>query len=352
MRLYDPRAQRRPIKKIKFMDVPITSVNTCYRDNHILAANSIGEMGLFDLRSKSELSQFLFNYFFVVLIFAVSLLNVSHYSPSSIHPTAAYVATCGIDRFVRVHDIESRKLVNKYCLTLAVYYTKGHFHMTFSSSHIYCKTRLNRVLIRSELSILGHVKIEQDDEEWEQLRRGSRSDGESDISNLSESSGSNTEECEELFVSEDSLHDTDVQKNFRKRKDSDTINDETNSKPAIKKKKALMRKKRKEDAEMEDEVFDEPEPRKKIKIAKGLKRKENVEIKLELTNCGLVLLHNCSKWLDVLSTKNILAAEPSQFYINYSHKLIIVHLVNDNEIQLTSNEYQIIVSVLHRSILN
>ncbi|KHJ86907.1 hypothetical protein OESDEN_13330 [Oesophagostomum dentatum] len=55
MRLYDPRAQRRPVKKIPFMDVPITAVSLCYRDNHVLAANSIGEMGLFDLRSKSKL---------------------------------------------------------------------------------------------------------------------------------------------------------------------------------------------------------------------------------------------------------------------------------------------------------
>lgn len=43
------------MKKIPFMDVPITAVSRCYRDKHVLAANSIGEMGLFDLRSKSEL---------------------------------------------------------------------------------------------------------------------------------------------------------------------------------------------------------------------------------------------------------------------------------------------------------
>ncbi|CAD6193138.1 unnamed protein product, partial [Caenorhabditis auriculariae] len=52
MRLYDPRAQRRPIAKIRFLENPITTTSLCYKPNHVLAANSIGEMGLFDLRSK------------------------------------------------------------------------------------------------------------------------------------------------------------------------------------------------------------------------------------------------------------------------------------------------------------
>ncbi|KIH67421.1 hypothetical protein ANCDUO_02250 [Ancylostoma duodenale] len=68
MRLYDPRAQRRPVKKIPFMDVPITAVSRCYKDNHVLAANSIGEMGLFDLRSKSKCLKFFQTFCYIIFL--------------------------------------------------------------------------------------------------------------------------------------------------------------------------------------------------------------------------------------------------------------------------------------------
>ncbi|KAK6013024.1 WD domain, G-beta repeat protein [Ostertagia ostertagi] len=101
LRLYDPRAQRRPVKKIPFMNVPITAYK--------------GQAG------------------------AIRSIDA--------HPTAPYVATCGIDRFVRVHDIDTRKLAHK----------------------IYCKTRLNRVLLRSEMPSLTTV-VEGNDEEWMELK--------------------------------------------------------------------------------------------------------------------------------------------------------------------------------------
>ncbi|VDM53612.1 unnamed protein product [Angiostrongylus costaricensis] len=135
LRLYDPRAQRRPLKLIPFMDVPITAVSRCYRDNHVLAANSIGEMGLFDLRSK---------------VHPVCKYKGQAGAIRSIdaHPTAPYVASCGIDRFVRVHDIDTRKLAHK----------------------VYCKTRLNRVLMRSELPSLSTVIEGKSDQEWAELK--------------------------------------------------------------------------------------------------------------------------------------------------------------------------------------
>ena len=59
MRIYDPRAQRRPVKTIPFMDKSITAVSNCFRDDHILAANATGEMGMFDIRAKGYFLQFI-----------------------------------------------------------------------------------------------------------------------------------------------------------------------------------------------------------------------------------------------------------------------------------------------------
>lgn len=123
MRLYDPRAQRRPVKKLEFMKNPIMCTSLTNNTNQILAANSIGEMGLFDLRSKIHpMCKFKGQ--------AGSVRSISG------HPTMPLAASVGIDRFLRVHDLQTRKLIHK----------------------IYCKTRLNRVLLRNELSISNDKK--------------------------------------------------------------------------------------------------------------------------------------------------------------------------------------------------
>lgn len=100
MRLYDPRAQRRPVKKMVFMENPIMSTSLTYKTNNILAANSIGEMGLFDLRSK---------------VHPVCKFKGQAGSIRSIdgHPTMPLAASVGIDRFLRVHDLQTRKLIHK-----------------------------------------------------------------------------------------------------------------------------------------------------------------------------------------------------------------------------------------------
>uniref|UniRef100_A0A8R1DI56 G2/mitotic-specific cyclin-B3 n=1 Tax=Caenorhabditis japonica TaxID=281687 RepID=A0A8R1DI56_CAEJA len=134
MRLYDPRAQRRPVKKMVFMENPIISTSLTYKPNHVLAANSIGEMALFDLRSK---------------VHPMYKFKGQAGSIRSIcgHPTMPLAASVGIDRFLRVHDLQTRKLVHK----------------------IYCKVRMNHVLLCDNLSILNDnkAKKENDNDESE-----------------------------------------------------------------------------------------------------------------------------------------------------------------------------------------
>jgi hypothetical protein len=59
IRLYDVRAQRRPVMQESWMEEPIQALSTCSRDWHVLAGNNLGELGAFDLRSsnKSTLKQ-------------------------------------------------------------------------------------------------------------------------------------------------------------------------------------------------------------------------------------------------------------------------------------------------------
>lgn len=52
IRIYDPRTQRRPVKQVAWSDKTIRAVSTCFKDQYLLAGNSGGDVGLFDLRGK------------------------------------------------------------------------------------------------------------------------------------------------------------------------------------------------------------------------------------------------------------------------------------------------------------
>ncbi|KAK6041605.1 WD domain, G-beta repeat protein [Cooperia oncophora] len=135
------------------------------------------------------------------------------------HPSAPYVATCGIDRFVRVHDIDTRKLAHK--------------------KEINCDS--------DSASASG-----SDDDE-------------------------SVDECnwEKLGVSDDD--DPMNNGTLRKRRDEEAASIENEScgdEPASKKRRVTKSKKRRE----EPEAAEEPaEPCKKARIAKGVKRHDEIK---------------------------------------------------------------------------
>ncbi|UMM38390.1 hypothetical protein L5515_009827 [Caenorhabditis briggsae] len=193
MRVYDPRAQRRPVNKLKFMENPIMCTSLTNKTNQVLAANSIGEMGLFDLRSKVHpMCKFKGQ--------AGSIRSIDG------HPTMPLAASVGIDRFLRVHDLQTRKLIHK----------------------IYCKTRLNRVLLRNELSILNDRKnaakkeVDEDETEYGNMTQDGYRDSEDEddvwdvMEPVTKKQKMSEDDVVEVPVEED---DEDVpKKNLRKRK--------------------------------------------------------------------------------------------------------------------------------------
>jgi len=134
IRLYDPKAQRKPVQDFKWADNPITALSTCHRDGHIIAGDNRGNLALFDLRSKIRPIQ-------KYRGFAGSIRSI--YA----HPTEPFMASCGVDRFLLVHNIENRRTLNK----------------------IYCKTRLNSVVLRSESSLTAKKKSSDDEDEDDEM---------------------------------------------------------------------------------------------------------------------------------------------------------------------------------------
>ncbi|KAI1717633.1 WD repeat-containing protein 74 [Ditylenchus destructor] len=131
VRVYDPRVQRRPIRDFEWLDEPIQALSNCCRDNFVLVGNSRGELGLIDLRTKISLAQ-------KYRGFTGSLRCIDA------HPSEPLFASCGIDRFVVVHDLNTRKILKK----------------------VYCKAQLNAVLISRNNSLMKQgIKTEEGEDD-------------------------------------------------------------------------------------------------------------------------------------------------------------------------------------------
>jgi ribosome biogenesis protein NSA1 len=105
VRVYDPSSHcRRPVVSILFDESRITSM--CLRPNNphqVFVGNVHGGMALIDLRAKGKV--------------------VQHYKGAEgsirdvcCHPSQNVVASCGLDRFLRIHDIDSREVLHKFYL--------------------------------------------------------------------------------------------------------------------------------------------------------------------------------------------------------------------------------------------
>ncbi|CAD5114380.1 DgyrCDS3513 [Dimorphilus gyrociliatus] len=103
IRLYDLSGkQKRPVLEAKYDEYPLTSLALVGDGNQVIVGNTHGNMGLIDLRK----GQLVYNYKGI----AGSIKSLM------CHPSSKYVASCGLDRFVRVHDIKTRKLEYKFYL--------------------------------------------------------------------------------------------------------------------------------------------------------------------------------------------------------------------------------------------
>ncbi|XP_018420355.1 PREDICTED: WD repeat-containing protein 74 [Nanorana parkeri] len=143
VRVYDPNTpQRRPVLEALFGEDPLTALSITPDGRSVVVGNSHGNMGVIDLR-KGKL---------------LCALKGSAGSVRSIqcHKSMPVVASCGLDRFMRLHSLNDKKLLHK----------------------VYLKSRLNCLLLTShdkweeeELTPLPtqDVKDEEDDEVWGNL---------------------------------------------------------------------------------------------------------------------------------------------------------------------------------------
>ncbi|XP_056592589.1 WD repeat-containing protein 74 [Triplophysa dalaica] len=146
VRVYDPStSQKRPVLEAQFGEYPLTALSLTANQNTVVVGNTHGELATLDLR-KGLMCGCLKG-----LSGAVRGLQC--------HPSLPLVASCGLDRFLRVHSLEDRSLQHK----------------------VYLKSRLNCVLLSSReqesssVDVTGdveEVKAEEDkdeDEVWDTM---------------------------------------------------------------------------------------------------------------------------------------------------------------------------------------
>lgn len=133
-------------------EYPITAMSI-YRDNQVVVGNTHGSMALLDFRMGKLVHVF--------KGFAGSIRSIK------CHATEPVVASCGLDRFFRVHDINTRELTHKK-------YMKSRLNCLLLSKHKWIKDATkdveNAVEVTEDTNHESNSKDSEDEEEvWNQM---------------------------------------------------------------------------------------------------------------------------------------------------------------------------------------
>ncbi|XP_071108470.1 WD repeat-containing protein 74-like [Haliotis cracherodii] len=150
VRVYDPQSsQRRPVLDIEVDEYPLTAMSLRHdRDNQVLVGNTQGKMALVDLRNGKVVQ--------VYKGFAGGIRDIK------CHPTKPLVASCGLDRHLRIHDIDSREMVNKL-------YLKSRLNCLLFSSRDGENVMENKNQVHDEVDVESGIESEEDEDVWENL---------------------------------------------------------------------------------------------------------------------------------------------------------------------------------------
>lgn len=181
VRLYDTKAQKRPVFDVETGDDAIISVAITPDQRYIIAGDGAGKIQKYDIRHAGR---------------AVGIFKGFGGSVTSLlcHPTLPLLASCSLDRYFRIHHLETRKPIQK----------------------IYLKQKLSNVLfwpqpvsepVADEAEKKAAVE-EEDDDLWAELearsnKKRSSSKKKRKRTNSSDSDNSEDEEDDEDDVDSD-----------------------------------------------------------------------------------------------------------------------------------------------------
>ncbi|XP_011330231.1 WD repeat-containing protein 74 isoform X1 [Ooceraea biroi] len=104
IRLYDPRAQRRPVINTTIQDEALTCLCITPAERHIIVGSGKGRMNLVDLRKSGTILNTYKGFAGGVTGVACSMSN-------------PYVASVSLDRYLRIHHVDTKEVLKKIYLT-------------------------------------------------------------------------------------------------------------------------------------------------------------------------------------------------------------------------------------------
>ncbi|CAN6816982.1 unnamed protein product, partial [Brassica oleracea] len=99
VRLYDVSAQRRPVLSFDFHETAITAITEDPDGHTVYVGNASADLAAFDIRTGKLLGNFLGKC-------SGSIRSVVR------HPHHQVIASCGLDRYLRVYDVKTRQLIS------------------------------------------------------------------------------------------------------------------------------------------------------------------------------------------------------------------------------------------------
>ncbi|XP_059574483.1 WD repeat-containing protein 74 [Alligator mississippiensis] len=103
VRVYDPSSpQRRPVLEVTYGEHPLTALSLAPGANSVVVGSARGDVAVIDLRQGRLLK--------CLKGFAGAVRGVQ------CHPTRPLVASCGLDRFLRLHGLDDKRLQHKVYL--------------------------------------------------------------------------------------------------------------------------------------------------------------------------------------------------------------------------------------------
>nr|VDD06277.1 unnamed protein product [Brassica rapa] len=147
VRLYDVSAQRRPVLSFDFHETAITAITEDPDGHTIYVGNASADLAAFDIRTGKLLGNFLGKC-------SGSIRSVVR------HPHHPVIASCGLDRYLRVYDVKTRQLIS--AVFLKQHLTGLVFDSGFSGEEIAVANTVVEAETEEKMTIL-----EDDEEEGE-----------------------------------------------------------------------------------------------------------------------------------------------------------------------------------------
>uniref|UniRef100_A0A1J3E456 WD repeat-containing protein 74 n=1 Tax=Noccaea caerulescens TaxID=107243 RepID=A0A1J3E456_NOCCA len=146
VRLYDASAQRRPVLSFDFHETAVTAICEDPDGHTIYVGNASADLAAYDIRTGKLLGSFLGKC-------SGSIRSVVR------HPHHQVIASCGLDRYLRVYDVKTRQLIS------AVFLKQHLTGLVFDSGFSGEETAVANTVVEAATEETMNIMDQEDDEE-------------------------------------------------------------------------------------------------------------------------------------------------------------------------------------------